>query len=324
MTPKDLLWGAWRVSRKAAFNLPPIGLHLAAAHLRGRAHLLIKRTPPHVRRNLQAALGIECDSSQIERIAKAYLAFTKRLYLERVIPMLPKFGSRARIKILGIHHLDEALVAQRGAIIVTAHLGYSRLIVPLLKARGYEVKQVVAGGQSRIERKVREEEALARAGTVRRSIYDRTRILTDRIGADEIVAGLDVRPIFQALGSNQVVLIAGDGMRAAELVVRPLLNTVFPFPVGYMKIALATGAPVLPAFATEDGREIVLEIHPPLTLDTTATIGENVELFARLLSQQLRRTPHLWARWGIKDLFEKAIKWSETDLRERHTASRSL
>ena len=324
MSPRDLFWGAWRIGRKTAFSLPSIKLHIDIAHLRGRTHTLIRGTPKHVRSNLQTAFGAEFDSKQIERIARDYSAFTKRLYLERVIPMLPRFSAAFPGRITGLHHLDEALAAKRGAMIVTAHFGYSRLIVPLLKAKGYEVKQVVAGGESRIARKAMEDETLAEASAFRRSVHDRTRVLADRIGEDEIVAGLDIRPILQALASNQVVLIAGDGMRAAELVALPLLNTVFPFPVGYIKIALGVGAPLMPAFATEKGRKIVLEIHPPLPLDPGSSTKENAGLVAAVLTEQLRKSPHLWARWGIKNLFEKAMQWSETDLRERHRASRSL
>ena len=84
-----------------------------------------------------------------------------------------------------------------------------------------------------------------------------------------------------------------------------------------MKIAMISGAPVLPAFALDGqrGRACAIQILPPLQVDPNVSVKDNVERFAHVLDLQLQSRPHLWHRWGIGNVFEKVIEWSECDSR---------
>lgn len=248
---RDLSWAAHRVARRALVAALPIRAHVEIAFLRGRVQGLISNAPRHVRQNLVAAFDGTAEPTTLEAIARQYFEFSKRLYLVRTLPVLPGFNNPARWHVTGREHLDAALAGHRGAILATAHFGYGRMIAPILRAHGYRVKQVVAGGGARVKESEEEARRADDVSAFRRYVRDRTRVLTDPLGPDEIVASLDVRPIFDALSRNRPVLIAADGMRAANFVKLSFLGGSYPFATGFMKIAMATGAPLLPVFGVE-------------------------------------------------------------------------
>jgi lauroyl/myristoyl acyltransferase len=277
-----------------------------------------------VRDNIRTVLGDDFSSSKVERVARGHCQYIKRAYLAKFLPLLPSFDDPHQWLVQGLEHLDDALVRNRGAILTTAHLGYPRLIAPILRAYGYEVTQVVDGeaGPSAQKRKHAFEDLLADASNFRRWIYERTRVVIFRKDSRDIAASLDVRPIFDALSRNQVVMIVGDGMRAVEFARLSLLGRVYPFPTGFMKIAMLTKAPLLPVFVVEGDRRnrLRLEIHPPLQIDPAGDVDMNLQLFADILDVQIRRTPHLWNRWKTKNVFDRALAWSESQIRLRYEA----
>lgn len=201
--------------------------------------------------------------------------------------------------------LDESLATGRGAILLTAHLGYSKFITPIVRSNGYDVASVVAKSLECIEQELRFERWLENSGTVSASIL---RFLgRNSYEKSCIAAQLDIRPILSALAENKPVVFAGDGLKAAEFVQLPLLGGTYPFAKGFMKIAMMTRAAVLPSFALEgeDDHWIVVNIRPPLEIDPEASIEENLMKFAQILDEQIRRTPHLWLRWADKEALEK-------------------
>jgi KDO2-lipid IV(A) lauroyltransferase len=216
-------------------------------------------------------------------------------------------------------HLQDAVKSGRGAILVTAHLGFPHLIPSILSAKGYRIQEVIAAG-ARSKREKTRAMKLTSSSRFRRYIYERTKVLTDDISELHIIADLDIRPIYRLLGENGIVMIAGDGFKSAKFVLLPLLGEMYPFPIGYMNIAMMTKTPVLPAFCIPDLKgEIAIKIHMPLAVDLSATPEDNVQLFASVLDAQIRETPHLWLRWGKDNWFERARKWAARDLKERYT-----
>jgi lauroyl/myristoyl acyltransferase len=319
----DIPWAAWRLTRtaysKARFNALPIRAEMEIALLRGRIHAAISRVPTHVRENIATMLGDRFGSSAVEHIARGYVRFSKRAYLAQILPQFRDFDNPRRWPVEGLEYLDDALSGNRGAILTTAHLGYARLIAPILGVHGYEVKQVI-GGAGRFKQSRKEEELLAKRSDFRRWINERTRVRRD--GSRDIVANLDVRPIFETISRNQAVVFAADGMRALEFARPSLLGKIYPLPTGFMKIAMQTEAPVLPVFAIDGDRRnrIRVEIHPPLEIDPTGGAAKNVQLFADVLERQIQRTPHLWNRWKIRNLLDKVFQCSESDVRLRYDA----
>lgn len=323
---RDLPWATWRLGRKAVFAAIPPRAHVEMAAMRGWALSRVSKVPDPVQRNIESTFGDESSPSKIQRIGRRFSAFKRQYYLTRILPCLTRFEDASKWHVEGLEHLDEALALDRGAILVSAHLGHVKLIPPILRGRGYAISEVVAGSYDSPARRRERERQDRRASRFRSYIHQRTRIRADLRKPEDIPATLDVRPILDALSRNSAVLILGDGLRSAEFVRMSLLGKTYPYPVGFLKIGMMTGAPLLPTFAVdgERGSRIRIEIHPALEVDPSADITTNLATFANLLDRQLRKTPHLWHRWDEENCFERALEWAARDLRTRHVSSGRL
>jgi lauroyl/myristoyl acyltransferase len=283
-----------------------VGVHQEVAVLRGWLHGRIAKAPPRVRENIRATLG-PGTGFDADAVVRRYVAFHRTSLLMYPMPRLRGFDDRRRWPIDGLEHLDDALASKRGVLLVTAHVGYGNLIGPILRVHGYDVVLIAARFLHAIERE-RAERWRTTGSRFRRPVYERTRVVAEILGPDDLEASLDVRPIVHALARNRVVLIAGDGQRSLRYETFPILGRSYRFSSGFMKIAMLSGCAVLPIFAVngERGRRVLVELGPPLSVDPTATAAANLELFACVLDERLRDAPHLWAKWENEDLFAES------------------
>lgn len=316
---RETLWLCGRTLRKGLVSAVPISVHFKIAGCRGRISAFRGRQE-HVRQNLQHALGEVLESSEIERIAWDHHRFTQAAYLSRLLPNLRRFEERRRWPIEGIEYLDQALAKGRGVILITAHYGYPHLIPRILGVHGYKAREVIAD-LDRSEKQRNTQSWLANTDKVKRYVYQHTHVLTDLLDPEDIVASLDVRPILKALAKNEILLIAGDGLRATEFRRFQLLGKEYPFPTGFMKIALLTNATVLPTFAVPDeiASTVRTEIKEPLPIDPKLSVQENLQAFVDVFDEQLRRAPHFWQRWRRANYFEEALKWADDDQKDPFT-----
>lgn len=264
-----------------------------------------------VQRNLEDVFGGKLDPREIRRIARDHQEFTESSYVWRLLPYLTGFQRRDRWPVDGLTNLDAALQTGRGVLLVTAHHGFPHLIPSILRVHGYRTRQIVAE-LGRLDSRNEREEWLANAGRLKRYIFEHTQVYADALGPDDLVASLDVRPILTALSRNEILMIAGDGLRATDFVEMKLLGKRYPFPAGFMKIALLTRAAILPAFATPDesGKGVRTTINRALETDSNISLGENLQRFVDVFDAELRRAPQFWQRWKRPHFFENAIKWA--------------
>lgn len=314
----DLLWASKQLARKLFVTSVPFRSHVRIAAVRGRVYRALRGVPPHVRNNIAFAFP-EMEPARIDRIAEGLCEFAARMYLWRLLPGLPKAADSRTWPVQGLEHLNAALERRKGVLLVTAHFGYGHIIPAALAAHGHSVARVIAELEH-LEAMRQTEEWLAGGTWLRRYVHARTRVLADRLGREDMVAGLDVRPIFARLSSNGIVMTAGDGLRSMQFVELPLLGRSHPFPVGLMKIALASGASVLPVFAVQNGRagRIRVEIHPAISLDPSLPVEENLRALVEVIEDQIRRIPELWHRWMIPNWFQAAQEWSNGDPSKRY------
>lgn len=312
----DVTWALRRMVFKVASNTLPVGAHFRLAWLRGRIHRQINGVPGHVRNNLATVLGDFLEPSELDAIARNHVEFLGRSYLTGLLPELNGFNDSGRWRVEGLRHLDNALTRGKGAFLATAHLGYARMIGPVLRAKGYDAKRVVAKSLNHVDRDSRWKHWLESGGSIRNRIAP---LVSPLLRTDDISAQLDIRPILLELSRNKPIMVAGDGFRAAEFVMLPFLGRTNPFATGFMKIALMTGAAVLPCFVLEEegDHRIRVEVKQELDLVPGGTIEENLLKFVKVLDEQIRCTPHLWYRWSIENTFEKAEKWTQGGAQDR-------
>lgn len=299
LSSRDLCWIGWRILRETFFRAcSPLSTrtHLKIAFACGRTRARIRRPRNSQRDEIQLVLAGKLEETSVESVVRRHEEFLNRTYLVKLLPRLLSPDDGRICSVEGVEHLEAALDRERGVILASAHLGYPRLIAPILRVQGRDVLRVVSGKSEDMKRRCRFGEWVSREGDLPRRV--RRRIHEAVFCPYDIVASLDVRPILDGLSRNKVIMVAGDGTTASEFVEVPLLGRKYPFPCGFMKIAMLTGATVLPTFVIdgEKGFQIRMEIYPELDVDPNALVM-NLEGFAKVVETQLRRAPHLWYRW---------------------------
>ena len=169
---------------------------------------------------------------------------------------------------------------RKGAIVVTAHMGSFE--VGMAALRQYESKLHVV---------------------FRRDAYgkfEQTRsALRKRLGVNEVCVddglGVWVR-LRDALRNDEVVLVQGDrvmpGQRGRRM---PFMNGHMMLPTGPAKLALASGAPIVPIFSVRrpDGM-VRLFVETPIWVVSDDDVDKALATFARTLERYLRRYPDQW------------------------------
>ena len=234
-----------------------------------------------------------------------------------LLPRQKRFFKPERWPVEGLNHLDSALSQGKGVIILTAHFGYTYFIKRFLKMRQYEVwmvgsppgknwrertflfRDVLPGGEGEENPKPRKKPYTR----FRRFMYEPLRVDVDLKKEILLTSEFNIRPLLDVLRKNEVLIINGDGLDAVRFVNVPFLGRLCPFPTGYMKMAMATGATVLPTFAvdTREGFGIKVIIEKPLELEESSNTEQalvyNVEGFVRIFESYVRRYPYLYSIW---------------------------
>ena len=173
-----------------------------------------------------------------------------------------------------------ARAAGRGAVLVTAHLGD-------FEGGLAEVRKI----EPRVHVVFRRDRAgafeAARADLHRRLGVHETPI------DDGLSSWLALR---DALQNNGVVLLQGDRAEAGQKHLdAPFLGGHLRVPVGPAKLALMTGAPLIPVFALRTPAGAVhVELHEPIAVPDGAAVTDATHGFARRLEHVVRRHPEQW------------------------------
>jgi lauroyl/myristoyl acyltransferase len=268
----------YRLAAGAAAALPrPLRLRLA----RGLGRLLARGLPAErraVRGNLArvrpGASPAELEASVGETFANFGAFFADLLTLNRG----PARALRACVERSdGEHHLDAALGAGRGVVLLTAHLGNWEFAGRLLSSRSGRTAHVVLSAEQdrSLERYLRLDGPRLRFITRHRA--------TSTLG------------LLAALRRAELVAMQADrptGGRGDAIV--PFFGEPAAFPVGPFVLARAAGAAVVPAFCVmAPGGRYGLEIDPPIWVKP----GEEPTALATVvgaLERVIRAYPTQW------------------------------
>lgn len=322
--PGDL-WqaGAW-LAQRAGYKILPLALLLKWSCWKGRRRALTAPESALVRRNLQTVFGDARTEEEITGMVQRHFEYAEKFNLILRLPYRKVFARAASWPIEGLHHLAAARAQGRGAIVISAHFGYARLIEYILSLHGYQLRVVRSRAHNfdAPEKNGRRLEGLTAFG---RFMYQRLRVRKMTVLNRELFAEFNVRPLVQALQKNNLLYLLGDGTRAMKFVKLGFLGRTLPFPTGFFSVALATGAPVVPAFAVEcaEGHGVKVVIEAPLQLDENAAADEgamvhNVEQFARLFESYVERYPHLYKMISKPNRFERRLARSGDDVAARY------
>jgi len=210
-------------------------------------------------------------------------------------PRLTEENADSVLRVEGLSRITQVLQKERkGCILVHGHFGPIQLPLCILGLKGCPMNQVIH----------RRGEDLSFIGE-KVQLRLRTRY-ENQIPARLISAYTYLRPLVRALKDNQVVMIAGDGTGHREVIGQTvgvsILGQGMRFPVGPMKLAVMTGAPVFPAFTFRENKTrfktIIgdrIEMDP--RLEPRDQLNRGVRAFASLLEDGIEKHPDHWHFW---------------------------
>ncbi|HEV2471479.1 MAG TPA: lysophospholipid acyltransferase family protein, partial [Chthonomonadales bacterium] len=191
----------------------------------------------------------------------------------------------------GEEHLQAALAAGKGVILITGHLGNWEFLSRWLSAHGYQLTVVA--------RRANDPEA--------ERLLSRTR---SESGATVLSRGNAARQLLQTLKNNEIVALLPD-QNASDVVV-PFFGVPTGTVDGPALIHLKTGAPLLFAWCTrmpQDRFRIIMERPEvvPSTGNREADCCAVMALINSRLEAQIRRSPAQWLwlhnRWKSSEPF---------------------
>jgi KDO2-lipid IV(A) lauroyltransferase len=275
-----------------AFGLLPARLGMRAGELSGRAFYFFSGK---LRRVGQRNLGIafpDLAPTRREELLRGCFA-----NLGRLLGIFSHFTKRpeklkAVIKCEGLEHLHAAEAKGRGVILFTGHVGAWELSSFALSLFGHPLSFLVR----RIDNPKIE------------ALVDRARTQLGNRTIDKRSAAREMLRILEAAGAIGILVDLNTLDREAIFV------DFFGVPASttfmLAKLALRTGAEVLPVFApwNEKQRRFVLKIDEPLTFQSSGDEAEDVrrltQMFTGVVEQYVRTYPEQWLwihrRWKTR------------------------
>ena len=300
----------WFLMRYLFVVMPPPSEFRMTRFLGSCFYRINRKKKMAIRDTISSVLGVR---SQLNRLVKQ--AFQNHFIDQYLIFSFQKMGTEnieRYVSVEGRDHLDDALARGNGVIIVHGHVGPRLLPLFALAMMGYRMNQIegpVAQGLSLFGR------YCARQKTA----------LEKRIPATIISGQRFLRPVFDALKKNEIVMIAGDGMGGGRFMGQQVgvdfLGYRLRFPTGPVVLAGKTGASMVPLFTLEGKGDVPYRvvIYPswmvPRTRLKKVEIAFFVEKFVSLLASVVREYPYLWHFWD--EFFDRTANFglTEEDLR---------
>ena len=197
-----------------------------------------------------------------------------------------------RVRIEGLEHLRAARAAAPGGalIVLTAHFGSWELFAAAMAAHGLPIAVV---------HRPRDDAALNALLAERRAAG----------GTRALERGSAAQAALRALKAGELLALPYDqNCRAREGVFVPFFGRLACARAGPVRLALRTGAAVLPAFLHRDAGDParhVVRVRPALALatdgDEPARVAENARRWTLALEQEIRAAPEQWSwlhrRW---------------------------
>jgi KDO2-lipid IV(A) lauroyltransferase len=285
-----MIWLGIEAAILTARLLPRICFLHCADFLANVAFYLCRDFRVRSMRNIAAASDGAMVTTAAERIARGSLRNFFRSFVELAYALAaPADELRGLVSISGKQHLDSALQAGSGVLLLSGHFGNFFLLGTRLALEDYVVSALVNPPK---------DEKLAQ-------LMDDYRW---RIGQKTIHA----RPREQALldlgaslRRNEIVVMIADEYRRGKGVPVSLFGRTVIAKRGPATVALRTGAVIVPArMLRQPGGGLQLTIEPALELDRSAKGREQIETNMRRITQWLERAvrehPEQWNWMNIR------------------------
>ncbi len=266
-------------------NLPRRSMHRGGRALATVYYRLRPKYLRAARSNLAVILGAPEDSSEVGRLAFEMVVshFSAWVDFLHFATRPPADAARLIEGVIGYSNIVEGRLSGKGVLLLTAHLGNWEVGGLMLA----QVKQPVH---------------VVLVPDIFPGVERERRRLHERCGVTEIRVDRSIVPtlaILRALGSNEIVAMQGDRDFDNTGVAAPFFGRKAFFPRGPLRVAMASGATVLPAFIVRlpDGRYRAI-VEGPLPIQTAgdrdAALRVNIDRYVAILERYVREYPEQW------------------------------
>lgn len=232
----------------------------------GPAYLLAINRRRILRQEVEMLYGNRFSKERVSRVVlKGFEIYLKRQVENIAFDRITEDCLRQVVSVQGWANFRRAERKKRGVIILLAHFGSFLLPLPFLAYKKYGVHQVA--GTPLVEKQ----------GVVSRKILEARKRQTDKMPFTFLVTDKYLGPLVRALKKGDIVVIAFDGRTGNELMPMRILDRDAQFSPGPFKLAVKTGAAILPTFVVRDRdnrHRIIFE--PPMELRTENSMVNSV------------------------------------------------
>lgn len=278
-------WIWFPMARFSARSIPRPLVHRGG---RGLAHVYYRFQPKYLRAaraNLAVIRGEPEDSPEVRRLAFEMVASHFSAWVDFL-----RFATRSREEsallvesVTGYSRIVEARLAGKGVLLLTAHLGNWEIGGLMLAQVNQPIHVVLVPD-------------------IFPGVERERRRLHARCGVTEIRVDQSIAPtlaVLRALSENGIVAMQGDRDFDNTGIAMPFFGRPAFFPRGPLRVAMASGATVLPAFIVRGSgggyRAIVEEPLPIETAgDRDAALKENLRRYIGILERYVREYPDQW------------------------------
>ncbi len=270
--------------------LLPRGTALAVAEGIGKLTFLIaRREREKTVLHLTWAYAQEKSPKEIRELARRVFIHWAREAVE--VLRFPKLTKEEVDRLVekgdGLSRLNRLLSEGHGVILLTAHLGNWELMGAFLKL--HDCPGVMVG------RKIYYERFNEIIVNLRKSVTLRT-----------LYQDAPARELVEILNQNQVLGIAADqDIDRLDGIFVPFFGRPAYTLTAPAKLALVTGAPILPMFVVREGERYKLLVEEPIRVEARGTREETIQEYtarwSRVIEEKIRAFPDQWAwmhrRW---------------------------
>ncbi len=261
------------------------------------AHDRSKASHDNVYDNLRHVLGPETEHARLEQVARQIFRHQARNYFDLFrVASLSGDEIRDLVTVHGLDNIGRALEAGKGVIMFTAHFGNLDIAGQMFALEGYPVTIVAEHLQP--ER-----------------LFQYVSSLRASKGLKLIPSDEFLRPLYRALRNNEIVGLAADRNLTGTGSLVSFFGAPALLPDGHVRLALRTGAKLLPAFSLrkpDNSYEAVAE--PALELETTGDserdIASAMASLVGVVERYIGKHPEQWVMfqpvWALPEQMSTA------------------
>jgi phosphatidylinositol dimannoside acyltransferase len=271
---EQVSYGAFAVGERLAMVLPEfIGRRvfelgaLAAFHVAPKARAVVED-------NLSRVLGKPSESPLVRAAAReSFRSYGRYWYDTFHIRTMPDDDFMRRYRFVGQEHIARALEAGGGVVIALPHLGNWDGAGKWVALTGWRVTAVAE---------------LLRPRRLYELFLEHRRALGMGIVGLEDNRRAGER-LVQLMAENEVIALVADREIRGRGVVVEMFGEERRMPPGPALLSLVTGSPLLPAACYDEAEGWVTFIDPPLEVERTGRMREDVTALTRLLAKRFER-----------------------------------